>query len=102
MHRWKSDAPRRWPSRRWLDPESAAQFGQLDAAAIEAVRAEARPAAESADELHDALMLLGVMDPGRDAAGALEAAFAELVRECRATELRTASAASGWRSNSCR
>ena len=77
-------------ARRWLDPETAAQFGQLDAAAIEAVRAEARPAAESADELHDALMLLGVMDPGRDAAGHLEAAFAALVRECRATELRTA------------
>jgi ATP-dependent helicase Lhr and Lhr-like helicase len=76
-------------ARRWLDPETAAQFGQLDAAAIEAVRAEARPALESADELHDALMLLGVMDPEREAAAHLDAGFAALVRQCRATELRT-------------
>jgi len=76
-------------ARRWLDPETAAQFGQLDAAAIEAVRAEAWPIAESADELHDALMLLGIMDPGWDAADNLDAAFAALVRERRATELRT-------------
>src|SRR6202035_5050632 len=66
-------------ARRWLDPESAAQFGQLDAAAIEAVRNEARPTAETADELHDALMLLGVMDPAELAAGGLDAAFASLV-----------------------
>ena len=32
-------------SRRWLDPETAAQFGQLDPAAIEAVRSEAWPVA---------------------------------------------------------
>jgi ATP-dependent Lhr-like helicase len=77
-------------ARRWLDPETAAQFGQLDAAAIDAVRAEAWPVAESADELHDALMLLGVMDPARDATVPLDGAFAELVRARRAAELRTA------------
>jgi ATP-dependent Lhr-like helicase len=77
-------------ARRWLDPESAAQFAQLDAAAIEAVRSEARPIAETADELHDALMLLGVMDPDSDAAGNLAALFATLVCERRATELLTA------------
>jgi ATP-dependent Lhr-like helicase len=79
-------------ARGWLDPETAAQFGQLDAAAIAAVRAEARPIPESADELHDALMLLGVMDPAHDAADAAEAlgaAFTELVRAGRACELRT-------------
>jgi ATP-dependent Lhr-like helicase len=75
-------------SRRWLDPESAAQFGQLDAAAIEAVRNEARPAAETADELHDALMLLGVLDPAELAGGDADAAFATLVGQRRATELR--------------
>jgi ATP-dependent Lhr-like helicase len=80
-------------SRRWLDPESAAQFAALDPAAIELVRSEARPAPESTDELHDALMLLGVMDAGAGAAGALGAAFAELVRAGRACEL----AASGRR-----
>jgi ATP-dependent Lhr-like helicase len=76
-------------ARRWLDPESAAQFGQLDAAAIEAVRTEARPVAETADELHDALMLLGVMTPGEFAAEDFSAAFGALLRERRATELRT-------------
>jgi ATP-dependent helicase Lhr and Lhr-like helicase len=74
-------------SRRWLDPESAAQYAALDPAAIELVRTEARPAPESADELHDALMLLGVMDAGAGAAGALGAAFAELVQAGRACEL---------------
>ena len=77
-------------ARRWLDPEDAAQFGQLDAAAIEAVRAEAAPSADTADELHDVLMLLGVMDPAEFAQQDLSACFAALVRERRATELRTA------------
>jgi ATP-dependent Lhr-like helicase len=78
-------------ARRWLDPESAAQYAALDPAAIELVRSEARPAPESADELHDALMLLGVMNPDTGAvpslADALGAAFAELVRAGRACEL---------------
>jgi ATP-dependent Lhr-like helicase len=43
-------------SRRWLDEESAAGLGRLDAAAIDRVRAEAWPTAENADELHDALL----------------------------------------------
>ena len=46
-------------SRRWLDPEKASDLGQLDAAAIARVRAEARPEPENADELHDALLQLG-------------------------------------------
>ena len=80
-------------ARRWLDPESAAQFAALDPAAIELVRNEARPAPETADELHDALMLLGVMDTSASAdagvASALDAAFAELVGAGRACELVT-------------
>src|SRR6202041_2009880 len=80
-------------SRRWLDPESAAQFAALDPAAIELVRNEARPAPENADELHDALMLLGVMDASASAdagaASALDAAFAELAGAGRACELVT-------------
>ncbi len=80
-------------ARRWLDPESAAQFAALDPAAIELVRHEARPAPETADELHDALMLLGVMDTSASAetgvASALDAAFAELVAAGRACELAT-------------
>jgi ATP-dependent Lhr-like helicase len=45
-------------ARRWLDPETAADLGALDAAAIARVRAEAWPEAASADELHDALLTL--------------------------------------------
>jgi ATP-dependent helicase Lhr and Lhr-like helicase len=48
-------------SRRWLDPESAADIGNLDAAAVSRVREEAWPDATTADELHDALLWLGVL-----------------------------------------
>lgn len=43
-------------ARRWTDPQSASDLGQLDAAAIVRVRDEARPHAGNADELHDALL----------------------------------------------
>jgi ATP-dependent Lhr-like helicase len=46
-------------SRRWLDPETASDLGALDPAAIARVREEAWPEASNADELHDALMILG-------------------------------------------
>ena len=45
-------------SRRWLDPESAADIGKLDPEAIQRVRGEAWPDATNADELHDALSWL--------------------------------------------
>jgi ATP-dependent Lhr-like helicase len=45
-------------SRRWLDPESAADLGRLDPEAIARVRAEAWPDAATPDELHDALLWL--------------------------------------------
>ena len=45
-------------SRRWLDPESAADIGKLDPEAIQRVRDEAWPDATNADELHDALSWL--------------------------------------------
>jgi ATP-dependent Lhr-like helicase len=45
-------------SRRWMDPESAADIGKLDPDAIARVRGEAWPEAGSADELHDALCWL--------------------------------------------
>jgi ATP-dependent Lhr-like helicase len=47
--------------RRWLDVESASDLGRLDAEAIERVRMEAWPNAETADELHDALLWLAAM-----------------------------------------
>jgi ATP-dependent helicase Lhr and Lhr-like helicase len=51
-------------SRRWLDPESAADIGRLDAEAVSRVRQEAWPDASSADELHDALSWLGFLAAG--------------------------------------
>jgi ATP-dependent Lhr-like helicase len=50
-------------SRRWLDPETAADIGRLDAEAIERVRAESWPDPVNADELHDALTWLGFLSP---------------------------------------
>ncbi|HVW69445.1 MAG TPA: hypothetical protein VHB68_10750 [Steroidobacteraceae bacterium] len=45
-------------TRRWLDPESAADIGKLDTDAIQRVRDEAWPDATNSDELHDALTWL--------------------------------------------
>jgi len=45
-------------SRRWLDPQSAADIGRLDPEAIARVRAEAWPDATTPDELHDAMLWL--------------------------------------------
>ncbi|TCV92769.1 Lhr family ATP dependent helicase [Luteibacter rhizovicinus] len=46
-------------SRRWNDAESADDLGRLDPGAIDSVREEAWPEARNADEMHEALMLLG-------------------------------------------
>ena len=55
--------------RRWLDPASAADLGRLDPEAVERVRAEAWPDTDTADALHDALVMLGFLTEGemRDA-----------------------------------
>src|ERR1039458_9158049 len=44
-------------------PSGAGEIGQLDAAAIDEVREQAWPAVRDADELHDALLTLGVLPP---------------------------------------
>lgn len=46
-------------SRRFMDPQEAADLGRLDVAAIARVRGEAWPEPRTADELHDALVVLG-------------------------------------------
>ncbi len=46
-------------ARRWLDDVAAERLGELDAAAIERVRAEAWPEPATADEMHDALLTVG-------------------------------------------
>jgi ATP-dependent helicase Lhr and Lhr-like helicase len=45
-------------SRRWIDPQSAADIGKLDPEAIARVRSEAWPDGATEDELHDALLWL--------------------------------------------
>ena len=47
--------------RRWLDPETAADMGKLDPAAISTVREQAWPDVTNPDELHDALHATGVI-----------------------------------------
>jgi ATP-dependent Lhr-like helicase len=74
-------------SRRWLDPVAAGELGRLDAGAIARVREEAWPQADSADELHDALMLLGCVTETEGRRSHWEAWFDELVRTRRAARL---------------
>ncbi|MBI2799748.1 MAG: DEAD/DEAH box helicase [Gammaproteobacteria bacterium] len=50
-------------SRRWLDSTTASDLGALNPAAIARVKSEVWPAPRSADELHEALSLLGVVNP---------------------------------------
>jgi ATP-dependent Lhr-like helicase len=74
-------------NRRFLDAETAADLGRLDAAAIQRVREEAWPQAENADELHDALMQLGLITATEGEQNSWQPLFDELVRDRRATVL---------------
>ena len=75
--------------RRWLDPETAADMGKLDQAAIDRVREEVWPEPRNADELHDALVELGFLT---EAEGAdWQEFFAELNADRRAAVLTTGS-----------
>ncbi len=67
-------------SRRWLDPESAADLGKLDPEAIARVQQEAWPDAGTADELHDALLWLTFLTRQEIAANAV---WPQLIRELR-------------------
>ncbi len=81
-------------ARRFLDPADAAQLARLSPTAIERVRSEAWPAVTNADELHDALLLTGVMTE-REGRGANPAAtdgrawLTGLAEDGRATVLHT-------------
>jgi ATP-dependent Lhr-like helicase len=77
-------------NRRFLDAETAADLGGLDLAAIERVREEAWPQAESADELHDALMQLGLITVAEGEQNGWREWFDELVNDRRASVLRPA------------
>jgi ATP-dependent Lhr-like helicase len=78
-------------TRRASERNGSDGLGILDAAAIEKVKTEAWPTASNADELHDALMLIGVMTPDeihRSSSGEeAEQLMSTLVTENRATRL---------------
>src|SRR5260221_11990100 len=72
-------------TRRTTEPRSADDLGALDPAAIERVREEAWPAANTADELHDALLLAGFIR-ATEASPGWQALFDELVAAGRACD----------------
>ena len=73
--------------RRWLDPETAADMGKLDQAAIDRVRDEVWPEPRNADELHDALVELGFLTEAEGTGW--QEFFAELNADRRAAVLTT-------------
>ena len=87
-------------NRRWLDPAEAEEFGKLDIEAINAVKNEAWPQVRSADELHDALILIGFLtaEEGkrRNDQNGWESYLGELINENRASILRTEEGKEFW------
>jgi ATP-dependent Lhr-like helicase len=73
--------------RRWLDPETAADMGRLDPAAISRVREEAWPDAANPDELHDALNSLGVLTAHEGERSGWTRHLEQLIAARRATRL---------------
>src|SRR5690349_9425506 len=76
--------------RRWLDPETAADMGKLDPAAIRQVREQAWPEVASADELHDAMHAMGVITAEEGARGNWARWLEDLIDSKRATRLTAA------------
>jgi ATP-dependent Lhr-like helicase len=80
--------------RRWLDPETAADMGKLDQAAIDRVREEVWPDPRNADELHDALVELGFLTEKEGSKW--QEFFSELNVDRRAAVLTTPAAKRLW------
>src|SRR5438309_2167888 len=80
-------------TRRGLDVKSADELGTLDPAAIERVKDEAWPDAGTADELHDALLVMGALTAGEGGRGKGEGSWRpyldDLARAGRAGTLLT-------------
>ncbi|MBL8995255.1 MAG: ATP-dependent DNA helicase, partial [Spirochaetia bacterium] len=72
--------------RRFMEPSEASELGRLDPLAIALVREEVWPDAETPDELHDALVLLGFLT-GNELTPSWKPLFEELAKAGRATEL---------------
>ncbi len=81
-------------ARRWRDPQSASELGQLDQEAIEKVRSEAWPDPINAEELHDALLWLSCLTKEEaDATPAWREWLDALAREKRVALLKAPQAA---------
>lgn len=81
--------------RRHMDPQTAAEIGRLNPEAIHKVQQEAWPEPRNADELHDALVILGFIAEDEISAADLprwQQYLAELQQARRATQLQDASA----------
>jgi ATP-dependent Lhr-like helicase len=83
-------------ARRFLAPDDAAELGQLDADAIERVRAEAWPEVRDGDELQDALAVLGTVTAAEGQASGWGPWFGQLQAEGRAGALTLADGAVLW------
>ncbi|MCP1372688.1 DEAD/DEAH box helicase [Dyella lutea] len=84
-------------ARRWGDVEDADDLGRLDPDAIAAVREEAWPQARDADEMHDALTVLGGITDAEVAANTgWDAHLRALAKAHRATRLSLAPATAVW------
>ena len=81
-------------SRRYMTAEQAADLGALDPEAIERVRNEAWPQVLNADELHDALALLGFVTAAEGAPW--RAHFERLRADGRATQAEIPGAGTVW------
>jgi ATP-dependent Lhr-like helicase len=86
--------------RRWLDPQTAADMGRLDPAAISAVRAEAWPEAATPDELHDALNSRGLLTQAEGESSGWSGHLRELIAARRATRAQ-ADGATFWACAEC-
>ena len=83
-------------SRRWTDADSADDLGRLDPEAITAVREEAWPQVRSADEMHEALGILGgITQQEADAHAGWNEWLKVLARNHRATRLAAPSPIQG-------
>ncbi|CAN5508903.1 DEAD/DEAH box helicase [soil metagenome] len=72
-------------SRRWISPAEANDLGKLDPVAIEAVKKEAWPEATNADELHDVLLLSGLITQNEGNENGWSVYFEELIGDNRAS-----------------
>ncbi len=86
-------------ARGFMDIESARDLGRLDQRAIEKVCDEAWPEPRNADELHDALVVMGFLSENEGQQGrgkSWVSLFESLIAEQRATRLRLSSDQTWW------